>query len=97
MSTRLIQAAYINRSCAYVRGFGSRDLLMEVNGGRAPLFGTRVRAWYGIPEVVSEALALADSRGWSTEVVDEAHLLRLAGHEVSKVKAAHAESRGELF
>lgn len=97
MSTRLIQAAFINRSCAYVRGYGSRDLLMEVNGGRAPLFGSRVRAWYGVPGVISEALALADSRGWPTEVVDEKHLLRLAGHEVAEVRAAHAESRGELW
>lgn len=97
MSPRLIQAVYVNRNAAYLRGFGSRDLLMECNGGRPPLFGSRLRAWYGTPEVVTEALARADSRGWATEVVDEEHALRLAGHEVATVKAAHAEARGELW
>ncbi|RYC14566.1 hypothetical protein [Nocardioides zhouii] len=97
MSTRLIQAAFINRSAAYLRGHGSRDLLMECNGGRPPLFGSRLRAWYGTPEVVSEALALAESRRWPTEVVDEVHLLRLAGHEVAAVKAAHAAVHGMLL
>ena len=96
MGRRVLEVAHVSPSCDYWRGHGSRELLAEVSG-RSPLWGSRVRAWHCQPQTSAEAFALAQSRGWHVEVVDEAHLLRLAGVEVDQVKAAHATSRGELF
>lgn len=96
MSARVLQVAHATPSCDYFRGYGSRELLTEVLG-RAPLWGSRVRAWSIGPWHTPDAIALAESRGWRVEIVDEAHLKRLAGHEIDGIKAAHAESRGELW
>ena len=97
MSAWVLQVAHVSPSCDYWRGHGSRELLTEVAGGRVPLWGSRVRAWHCQPATTAEALALAESRGWWVEIIDEAHLLRLAGVEVDAVRAAHAESRGMLL
>lgn len=97
MSARVVQVAHISPSCDYWRGYGTRELLVEALGGRAPLWGSRVRAWHCQPRTSADALAIAESRGWQVEEIDEAHLLRLAGIEVDAARAAHAESRGELW
>ncbi len=89
MTARLLQVAFVNASCAYLRGHGSRELLTELRG-RPPVYGTRVRAWHTQPHTARDALAVAESRGWRTEVITEEHLLRLAGVEV-------AEERGVLW
>lgn len=96
MSTRVLFVAHVAPSCDYWRGYGAYELLTEA-AGRSPVWGSRVRAWHCQPRTSAEALALAESRGWCVEVIDEAHLLRLAGHEVEAVRAAHAESRGMLL
>jgi len=82
---RLIRATYVNRVCAYVNGFGSRELLEEVTG-RAPMWLARHRAWGCTPTAATDALALAEARGWRTEVVAETHLLMLAGAELAEEK-----------
>lgn len=97
MGRRVLEVAHVSPSCDYWRGHGSRELLAEVSGGRAPLWGSRVRAWHCQPSTSTDAIALAESRGWHVDIIDEAHLLRLAGIEVDAVRAAHAESRGALW
>lgn len=91
MSARLLQVAFPTAapSCAYLRGFGARELVTEIRG-RAPVYGTRVRAWAVQPQTARDVIAVAEARGWRVEVVTEEHLLRLAGVEV-------AEKRGELW
>ena len=89
MSARLIRAAYVNRVCAYLNGHGSRELLEEIRD-RAPLWSARHRAWVSTPKTVSDALALAERRKWSTLVVEEEHLLMAAGVEL-------ADERGLLW
>lgn len=91
MTARTLQVAFPPDapSCAWVRGFGARELLTDVTH-RAPLFGSRVRAWCAQPHTARNAIALAESRGWHVEIVSEAHLLRLAGVEV-------ADERGRLW
>jgi len=89
MSARLIRAAYVNKVCAFLNGFGSRELLEEVRG-RPPLWAARHRAWVSVPATVSDALALAERRGWPTVIVEEEQLLMLAGSEL-------AEERGVLW
>lgn len=89
MSARVLTVAFINRSCAYLRGYGSRELLQEVTG-RAPVWGARVRAWHAQSQTAVDAIAVAESRDWRVELIDEDELLRLAGCEV-------AESKGVLW
>lgn len=96
MGARLLQVAHVTQSCDYWRGHGSRELLTAVTG-RAPLWGSRVRAWHCQPRTSADAMALAESWGWRVEVIDEAHLLRLAGHEVDELRTAHAQARGMLL
>lgn len=96
MSTRVLQVANASPSCDLWRGFGAYELLREISG-RAPLFSARTRTWTCGPWRTPDAIALWESRGGRVEIVDEAHLLRLAGHEVDKLQAAHAMSRGELW
>lgn len=82
MSARVIKAAYAGRLAAWVNGWGSRELLEEATG-RPPIWGARHRAWQCIPEAADAALILAELRGWRCEVVEEAHLLALAGSELA--------------
>lgn len=95
MSARL-QAAFVAPSCAYMRGHGSRELLTEVLG-RPPVYGSRLRAWHAQPHNVTDAIAVAEERGIKVEIVEESHLLRLAGLEFDEMAKARAESRGELW
>jgi len=90
MTARLIRAAYVTRVYALLSGHGSRELLVEVRHGRPPLWSSRYRAWASTPEHVSDALALAEARNWATSVVEEEHMLALAGAEL-------AEARGVLW
>lgn len=96
MSVRVLHLAHITPSCDLWRGFGAYELLREISG-RAPLFSSRTRAWTCGPWRTPDAIALWESRGGVVELVDEAHLLRLAGHQIDALKAAHAESRGMLL
>ncbi|WP_157514905.1 hypothetical protein [Nocardioides sp. J54] len=91
-----LQAAFVTPACAYLRGWGSRELLTEITG-RAPVFGARVRAWHAQPPTARDAIAEAEERGWVVEIVTEEHLLRLAGADLEEIQAAAAERRGELW
>ena len=93
---RLLQAAFVAPSCAYVRGWGSRELLTEVRG-REPVWGARVRAWVTQPHTARDLIAVAEERGFRVEIVTEEHLLRLAGAEAFEEQAQRAEARGELW
>lgn len=89
MSARVLHVCFVNDSCAYLRGYGSRELLTELRG-RPPMYGTRVRAWHTQPQTARDAIAVAESRRWPVEVIGEEQLLRMAGLEV-------AEERGQLW
>lgn len=89
MSTRILQYCYVNRWLALIRGYGSRDLIIETTG-HPPVWLPRFRAWVAQPSTMRDALALAESRHWRTEEVTEAELLGLAGREV-------AEAKGQLW
>lgn len=89
MSARTIQVCFATQAGAFVRGFGSRELLIDIRG-RAPVYNTRLRAWAAMPSTASDLIAVAERRGWTVEVVSEAHLVRLAGGEA-------AEERQQLW
>jgi hypothetical protein len=57
----------VTPSCAYVTGFGSRDLLTELRG-RPPVYATRVRAWVTTPTVARDLVAIAEHRGYDVTV-----------------------------
>lgn len=96
MSARVLQLAHVTPSCDAWRGYGAYDLLAEVCS-RPPVRLTRLGAWSAGPWRTADAVALWESRGGQVEIVDEEHLLRLAGSAVDRLRAAHAEARGELF
>lgn len=96
MTARVLYVAFVNRNCAYLRGHGARELLTDLRG-RPPVYGTKVRAWHCQPSTAYDAIALAESRRWTVEIVSESDLLRMAGHEADEIRQAHAHARGELF
>lgn len=96
MSPRVLYVTFVNRSCAYLRGHGARELLTDLRG-RPPVYGARVRAWHCQPSTAHDAIAMAESRRWAVEIVSEADLLRMAGHEADEDRQARAHARGELF
>lgn len=96
MSARTLYVAFVTQACAYLRGYGARELLTDLRG-RPPIYGTRVRAWHCQPSTAHDAMALAQSRGWNVEIVSETDLLRMAGREVDEIRAEHAASKGRLW
>ncbi|MEP9380825.1 hypothetical protein [Nocardioides sp. KR10-350] len=96
MSGRVLYVAFVNASCAFLKGHGSRELLTDLRG-RPPVWASLTRAWGCQPSTARDAVAVAQSRGWNVEIVSEEHLLRMAGVEVEDVKRLHAESKGRLW
>lgn len=68
MSARHLTITFHSRHCAYVSGYGSRALLSELRGGRAPVWGTRVRAWVTTEQTARDLLAVAESRGYEVTI-----------------------------
>jgi hypothetical protein len=65
--SRHLTITLVTPSCAYVNGYGSRDLLTELRG-RPPIWGTRSRAWVTTPTVARDLVAIAEHRGYSVTV-----------------------------
>lgn len=65
--TRRLEVEFINASCAYVRGWGSRDLITEIRG-RPPVYATLSRAWACLPKTARDVIAVAESRGYEVFV-----------------------------
>lgn len=68
MSRPPFHVIYVNAACAYIRGHGSRELLMELRGGRAPVWSSLGRGWVVQPHTASDFIAVAESRGRLVEV-----------------------------
>lgn len=55
---------------AFVKGYGSRDLLTELRG-RPPVWSTLTRAWVTQPQTARDLVAVAESRGYAVTVSGE--------------------------
>lgn len=60
---RRLEVEYVNASCALLRGYGSRDLVVEIRR-KAPVWATRDRAWVVQPSTARDVIALAERRGY---------------------------------
>lgn len=60
---RRLEVEFVNASCAYVRGYGTRDLITELRG-RPPVWATLSRAWVCQPTTARDVIAIAESRGY---------------------------------
>lgn len=68
--TRSIEVDYETPSCALVRGYGSRDLVMKVTK-RTPVWATLSRGWVVQPNTADDVIAIAEERGYLVTVVDQ--------------------------
>lgn len=54
---------FVNQNAAYVSGYGSRELLTDMKGGRPPVWSCLGRAWCVTPRLASDFIAVAERRG----------------------------------
>ena len=65
--SRRIEVEYLTRSCALVRGYGSRDLVQS-RLNRLPVWSSRSRGWVVQP-TADDVIALAEDRGYQVVVI----------------------------
>lgn len=68
MSAARFHVVYVNENCAYVSGYGSRELLTDLRGGRPPVWSSIGRAWVTTPTTAGDFIAVAERRGSVVEV-----------------------------
>jgi hypothetical protein len=71
VSRRVLTISFETPSCALVRGYGSRELLTELRGGRPPVWATRSRAWVTQPATARDLIAVAETRGYDIVITGE--------------------------
>jgi hypothetical protein len=59
---------FVNPNCAYVSGYGSRELLTDLRGGRPPVWSSIGRAWVTTSTTAGDFIAIAERRGAVVEV-----------------------------
>lgn len=64
---RRIKVVIEGPHAAFVSGWGSRELLMELRG-RAPMYSSTARAWATTERVAGDVIAAAERRGWMVDV-----------------------------
>lgn len=62
-----LDVVLVNDHCAYVSGYGSRDMLEELRG-RAPIWSTLGRAWVTTPTTARDLIAVAEARHYDVTV-----------------------------
>lgn len=63
-----LSVTFVNRSCALVNGYGSRELLTEQMRGRPPVWSPLSRAWTCQPSTARDLIAAAESRGYDVRI-----------------------------
>lgn len=54
----------VNASMTVISGYGSRDLITEIRGGKPPMFSSRPRGYAVQPSTADDVIALAERRGF---------------------------------
>jgi hypothetical protein len=65
---RTLEVQLENKYCAYVRGYGSRQLLMQFMNNKPPLWSHRHRAWVCAEHTARSAIAAAEHAGYDVIV-----------------------------
>jgi hypothetical protein len=71
---RRLEVTIESKHCALVKGYGSRDLLTELRGGRPPVWATLSRAWVTTADTARDLIAVAERRGYLVDVETLPHL-----------------------
>jgi hypothetical protein len=61
--SRHVEIRFVSPSCALVSGFGTREVLTELMGGRPPVWATVSRGWVVQPHRARDLIAILDHRG----------------------------------
>lgn len=70
MSRQAFRVVFVNASCAYISGHGSREVLLELKG-RAPVWSSLGRAWVVQPATASDFIAVVERRGYVVDVLED--------------------------
>lgn len=79
MSNTVFRVVFVNQNAAYVSGYGSRELLTDLRGGRPPVWSSVGRAWVTTPATAGDFIAVAERRGAVVEVAEGDPLPELRG------------------
>lgn len=71
MSAGPLRVRFSGKWLALVSGHGSRELLMSLRNGKAPMWNATARAWATTPGTAADLIAIAESRGRSVIVTDD--------------------------
>ncbi len=58
-----LTVTFENTHCAFVAGYGARQLLTEMRG-RPPIWSTLTRAWCTTEQTARDLIAIAERRGF---------------------------------
>lgn len=79
MSRRVLNVVLVNQNCAYVSGYGSRELITEIRFGRPPVWSAVGRAWVTTPDTARAVIAVAETRKFDVIVTEGDPLPELMG------------------
>lgn len=68
----------VNRNCAYVSGYGARELITEI-AGRVPTYSSLGKAWCVQPHTALDVQALAERRGYAVTITEDDPLPTIRG------------------
>lgn len=67
--TRRLEVVLINDNCAYVSGYGSREMITELRK-RPPVWSSLGRAWVTTPRTALDVIAVAEMRHYEVAVTE---------------------------
>lgn len=67
--SRRLTVTFESKHCAFVSGWGSRELLTEMRG-RPPMWSSLTRAWCTTEQTAKDLIAVAESRGYQVVLGD---------------------------
>jgi hypothetical protein len=85
---RRIEVEFVNASCAYVRGYGSREILTDLRG-RPPVYARLSRAWCCLPSTARDVIAIAESRNYLVVVSGDQVVGRRGDHHLDPQGGDH--------
>lgn len=65
-----IHVQLVNENCAYISGYGSREMIAEIRHGRSPVYSSMGRAWVTTPSTARAVIAIAETRFYEVSVTE---------------------------
>lgn len=64
------EVVYVNANCAYVRGYGSREALIDLKN-RKPVWSVLGHGWVTTPRTASDLIAVLEARGHYVDITED--------------------------